>query len=160
MNHLPRKISLVGMLLGSSAFAADSKPWITVTAVDNDTQIREYESSQTTNAKSETSCTAIGITKSCTTTSTPSETKVSISRVRYVTSYVETETHRLKLSCSSGWARCSPLEVGEKFQASIDGTKVTVKMHEGGNMGKEIAIKYKLLDMRPKAGKAEADPKP
>jgi hypothetical protein len=38
---------------------------------------------------------------------------------------------------------------GDTFQAEIDGTTMWVHGRNGGNQGKEIRVKYKILDIRP-----------
>jgi predicted Rdx family selenoprotein len=38
---------------------------------------------------------------------------------------------------------------GDVFQAQIDGTTMWVQGRNGGNQGREIRVKYKILDIRP-----------
>ncbi|MGA2215263.1 MAG: hypothetical protein ABSH31_18465 [Bryobacteraceae bacterium] len=38
---------------------------------------------------------------------------------------------------------------GDTFQAEIEGTTMWVHGRNGGNQGKEIRVKYKILDIRP-----------
>lgn len=48
----------------------------------------------------------------------------------------------------AGRGNCIPLIDGDRFQAEIKGTTMWVHALKGGNQGKAIKIKYKILDIR------------
>ena len=43
---------------------------------------------------------------------------------------------------------CLPLNDGDRFEAEIKGTTMWVHALKGGNLGKAVKIKYKILDVR------------
>jgi hypothetical protein len=69
-----------------------------------------------------------------------------------VENIVESNGVRYKIVCTGSWAgtNCSPMENGEEFDADYDGkTTMWVTARKGGNLGKPVTIKYKVLDRRP-----------
>ena len=51
----------------------------------------------------------------------------------------------------SGRGRCVPLKDGDRFEAEIKDTTMWVYARKGGNQGKPVKIKYKILDIRQQA---------
>jgi hypothetical protein len=47
------------------------------------------------------------------------------------------------------WQGCNWLEDGQTFQATIKGRTMEVTAHKGGNLGKLVKMKYKLMDIQP-----------
>ena len=130
----------------------EEKPWITVVAVGGEKSFEDRSMSFVKPGTSNSNCSVLGSSVNCNTTSTPATTQTINAGTLHVISFVETETHRLKLYCSASWrfSNCNNLIVGEKFKAQIDGTKVLIQARRGGNMGKKVTLKFQLLDMRPK----------
>lgn len=56
------------------------------------------------------------------------------------------------VTCTAHWigSGCSWLTPGDTFQAEVKGTTMWITAHKGGNMGKEIHPKFRILDIRPK----------
>jgi hypothetical protein len=48
----------------------------------------------------------------------------------------------------SGRGKCVPLTDGDRFDAEIKGTTMWVHARKGGNQGKAVTIKYKIIDIR------------
>jgi len=90
-------------------------------------------------------------TANCQTTSTPSTT--SERAVVYVRQIVEADGMRYTITCTARWiwSGCTTLDDGDRFPAKIKGYSMSVTGHKGGNMGKEVRIKYRIVDMRPAA---------
>ena len=55
------------------------------------------------------------------------------------------------LRCTANWvgSNCSWLLPEEKFEAELKDTTVWITARQGGNMGKQVRIKFQLLDLRP-----------
>jgi hypothetical protein len=53
--------------------------------------------------------------------------------------------------CTAHWvaSNCLPLIDGDVFQVDVQGTTMWVFAHKGGNQGKLVKMKYKILDIRP-----------
>jgi len=68
-----------------------------------------------------------------------------------VSNIVEANDQRYLITCRASWvgSNCAPMIDGDTFQAEIDGTTMWVKARKGGNQGKEVRVKYKILDIRP-----------
>jgi hypothetical protein len=73
-----------------------------------------------------------------------------------VTEVAELDDQRYTLLCSGVPFRsvvyqyCEWLHFdGDSFKAEIKGKKMTIYAHSGGNQGKEIKLKFQILDIRP-----------
>lgn len=55
------------------------------------------------------------------------------------------------ISCRANWigSNCQPMIDGDTFSARIDGNTMWITGRKGGNQGKEVRAKYKILDIRP-----------
>jgi len=84
-------------------------------------------------------------TTNCQTTFTPPRVRQVISNV------VEANSQRYLITCRASWmgSNCTSMTDGDTFQAEIEGTTMWVHGRNGGNQGKGIRVKYKILDIRP-----------
>lgn len=64
---------------------------------------------------------------------------------------VEANGLRYVIVCRATWSgsSCGPLNDGDVFPAEIAGTTMWIEARRGGNQGKKIRIKYRILDIRP-----------
>ena len=69
----------------------------------------------------------------------------------FVTDVVEANDMRYTITCRAGWvgSHCAPLINGDSFPAEIDGNTMWLSARVGGNQGKQVRVKYKILDIRP-----------
>lgn len=143
----------------SVLWAAKDKIQLTVVAVTHDSQIVERTSTYTTPGTNNTNCsgsaTTVGNTTSgtanCQTTSNPPQTRQITARAMFVTDVVEANDMRYTITCRAGWvgSHCAPLIDGDSFPAEIDGNTMWLSARVGGNQGKQVRVKYKILDIRP-----------
>lgn len=74
--------------------------------------------------------------------------------VRSVEVYNALESNDLvyTVTCTAHWvgSKCAWLIPGDSFQAEVSGTTMWVTARKGGNMGKEMRTKFKILDIRAK----------
>ena len=172
---MARLAYVIGLLLMFSIPTFAAKKILTVKAVTHQAEVREYKTSYTLPGSpgySNTNCmgnatgnaTDFGNTTSIymngnvdchttTTAPTPPETKyIRISR-GFVTNIVEGEGFRYTIQCTANWvgSNCVPLIDGESFPAEIDGATMWLRARRGGNQGKLLKIKYKIVDIRPTA---------
>jgi hypothetical protein len=160
--------TLAGLLVSLTfAVAAKDKIFVTVRAVSHTDEFRSRTSQWTTPGSANTSCsgsangsaTTIGNTTTgtvygttnCQTTSTPAQVHQITRSIRDVSNIVVANDQRYLITCRASWvgSNCAPMIDGDEFQAEIDGTTMWVKARKGGNQGKEIRVKYKILDIRP-----------
>ena len=89
-------------------------------------------------------------TSNCQNTSTPARTRQIIRRTVDVLNVVEGDGLRYTISCTANWAgsNCQALIDGQSFPAEIDKTTMWLSGRSGGNQGKLIRVKYKILDIR------------
>src|SRR5262245_28858460 len=132
---------------------------ILVTAVTHDSNLVTSTSTYQTPGTAQTNCggtsTTTGpITNSsvnCNTTYTPPQQHdITISRLDVVDK-VKTENGQIyTISCSANWvgSNCGPLIDGDVFEAEVEKTTMWITARKGGNQGKQIRIKYKILDIR------------
>lgn len=68
-----------------------------------------------------------------------------------VKNVVEANGMRYVIVCRASWSgsSCGPLNDGDRFPAEIEGTTMWIEARKGGNQGKKMRIKYKILDIRP-----------
>lgn len=80
----------------------------------------------------------------------PTVIPVTIRRVD-VYNQIEAGGMTYTLKCSAHWvgSGCSWLLPGETFQAEVKGTTMWVSGRKGGNMGKSVRPKFRILDIRP-----------
>jgi hypothetical protein len=83
----------------------------------------------------------------CQTKVTPSQTYTSV----FITNIVEANGLRYKIACTAGWSgsNCSEMMDGDVYSAELQATTMWVKVRRGGNQGKQMRVKYKVLDIRP-----------
>jgi len=64
---------------------------------------------------------------------------------------VEADGMRYKIVCRASWigSNCAPLIEGDLFQAEIDNKTMWLAARKGGNQGKEVRMKNRVLDVRP-----------
>jgi hypothetical protein len=132
---------------------------LTVRAITHDSRVNEQTHSYTTPSTSNTNCSGTGLTTgaitnvsaNCQTTSTPSQTHQTTSRTIDVVNIVEADGQRYKIVCRANWggSNCSTMIDGDSFDAEIDQNTMWIVTRKGGNQGKEIRVKYKILDIRP-----------
>jgi hypothetical protein len=157
-----RFIVLLVLLCGVSfsCLAKDNnKKSLTVRAVAFTSQTNERTSTYTTPGTSNTNCSGTGTTignttnatANCQTTSTPAQTHQITSHTIDVMNIVEAEGMRYTIVCRASWvgSNCAPLIEGDMFQAEIENKTMWLVAHKGGNQGKEVRMKNKILDIRP-----------
>jgi hypothetical protein len=157
MRNLVR-IALLIVTLGS-CFGNDPKKLLTVRAVAFTSNTIGRSSTYMTPGTSTTNCSGsastIGNTPNgsanCQTTSNPAQVHQVSSRVIEVMNIVEADGMRYKIIYRASWvgSNCAPLIEGDMFQAEIDNHTMWISARKGGNQGKEIRVKYKILDIRP-----------
>lgn len=158
MRKLARLVLLFAVVL--SGVAKDSnKKSLTVRAVAFKSHTNEWTSTYTTPGTSNTDCSGTGTTignttnasANCQTTSTPAQTHQVTSRTIDVMNIVEADGMRYTIVCRAHWigSNCAPLIEGDLFQAEIDNKTMWLIGHKGGNQGKEIRMKNRILDIRP-----------
>jgi len=88
----------------------------------------------------------------CQTVTTPPQTIPITVRSVEVYNRVEAGNMVYTITCSARWvgSHCSWLFPGDSFQAEVNGTTMWSLGRKGGNMGKPIKAKFRLLDVRPK----------
>ena len=152
---------LIAMALCICAGAADEQKWFKITAVDSSLVDRSFQTENVTAAQSKTNCsTMFGVTN-CSTTAKPATHSTSTTERWDVTMYAETETERLKLTCTTGgFSWCKELPTGRTFEAKRDGVKLLVKFRPGGNLDKELTVKFRIVDIQPKPDKPDLSASP
>ncbi len=85
-----------------------------------------------------------------TVTTPPSVVPMTVRRVD-VYNVVQAGGMRYTIQCSAHWvgSSCAWLTPGDTFRAEVKGTTMRVNGRRGGNMGKAIRPKYRILDVRP-----------
>ena len=143
-----------------SCLAKDSnKRSLTVRAVAFKSQTRQRTYTYTTPGTSNTDCSGTGTTignttnasANCQTTSTPAQTHQVTKNIIDVLNIVEADGMRYTITCRASWigSNCAPLIEGDLFQAEIDNKTMWLVARKGGNQGKEVRMKNKILDIRP-----------
>ena len=128
---------------------------LVVRAMSHDSQINERKSVYTTPGTSTTNCTTVGdtttATTNCETTSKPAETHETIYRAIDVVNVVEADNQRYVIACRANWvgSNCATMRDGDLFGAEIKGTTMWVFELKGGNQGKAVRVKYRVMDIRP-----------
>jgi hypothetical protein len=138
---------------------AKDKTTLMVQAVSHDSQTYQRTSTYTTPGTSNTNCsgsaTTIGNTTSgtagCQTQSTPAQTHQITANIWEVTNVVQADGMRYIITCRGSWrgSNCGPMTDGDVFPAELEGTTMWIEARRGGNQGKKIRIKYRVLDIRP-----------
>ena len=167
-----KSLTTVVLLLAAAALTCNAKDKekreLTVRAVSHASQVNERTSAYTTPGTSNTNCTGgattIGNTTTgsanCQTTSTPSQTHqitsrtvdvVNVVEVRQITNDAQTTVLRYTIACRANWvgSNCAPMIDGDQFPAEVDGNTMWITGHKGGNQGKLVRTKYRILDIRP-----------
>jgi len=152
-------VYIVGVSLATHSFAAKKQHTIVrVRAVTHASQVSERTSSYTTPGRSSTSCSgtavALGSTTAananCETTSVPAQTRQITRRLVQVVNVVEAGGWFYTISCTGNWvgSNCAPMIDGDVFDAEVNGNTMWVSAHQGGNMGKLVTVKYRIMDIQ------------
>jgi hypothetical protein len=162
-----RMMNLAAILSFTLTCTAKDKSTLEVRAVSHESQVFQRTSTYTTPGTSNTTCsgsaTTIGNTTNgtadCRTQSTPAQTHQVTANIVDVTNIVEANGSRYIITCRAGWvgSHCGPMIDGDLFPAEIEGTTMWIEARKGGNQGKKIKVKYKILDIRPVANPVLVD---
>lgn len=141
----------------------NGKKTLTVVAVAFTSQVNERTSAYTTPGTSNTNCSGIGTTvgnttyasAGCQTTSRPAQTQQVTRRTVDVMNIVEADGMRYTIVCRASWgaSNCGPLMEGHSFQAQVENKTMWLVAHKGGNQGKEVRMKNRILDISPAPNK-------
>jgi hypothetical protein len=84
-----------------------------------------------------------------TVTTPPQDIPITVSSVE-VYNKVEADGMMYTITCTAHWigSKCVWLIPGDNFQAEVKGTTMWVNARQGGNMGKEVRPKFRILDAR------------
>lgn len=133
------------------------KESLTVRAVSHDSRTNEFSWTYTTPGSSSTDCSGSGTTygnttrvsTNCKTSSTPAQTHLMTRQTIDVMNLVEGNGLRYTITCRASWggSNCSPMVDGDVFPAEIDGHTMWISARRGGNQGKAIRVKYKILNI-------------
>lgn len=155
LTYLVLSLAVVASCLAS----AGEKKELTVRAVAFRSQVNERTSNYTTPGSSNTTCsgsgTSVGNTTyasgGCQTTSRPAQNHQITRRTVDVMNIVEADGMRYTIVCRASWSgsNCGPLIEGDVFQAEIDNQTMWLTARRGGNQGKRVRMKNKILDIRP-----------
>jgi hypothetical protein len=144
---------------GLACWAADKASFI-VTAVSHETAVRESTSIFRNPTLSNTSCNGTGMNTgpmstaqvNCQTVTQGGGSQAVTTRKLDVENIVDANGERFTIRCTANWigSNCLPMKDGDQFQAEYDG-KITmwITARKGGNLGKPVSAKYKVLDRRP-----------
>lgn len=150
----------IGLLVAGVAFGADAVRHVTFKAVATKVEDHTSANSFTLPGNQQTTCTGSSNTvggstvgaANCQTTGTPAQTIPYRGGYTTIFNQVEADGFTYLLGCNtSPFRACSMLIIGDSFPAEIKGTDVVVTGPRGGNMGKMVKVKFRLLDMRPTA---------
>ena len=123
-------------------------------------EIRESTSIFRKPTLSNTSCNGTGMNTgpmstaqvNCQTVTPGGESQAVTTRKLDVENIVDANGERFTIRCTANWigSNCLPMKDGDQFQAEYDGkTTMWVTARKGGNLGKPVSAKYKVLDRRP-----------
>jgi hypothetical protein len=163
-----KRLLIFGVLfLGQPAFGA--KRTLTVVAVRQWQEVREFDSSYTTpGTPASTTCggsvtdrigPSLSVRLHCTNNpETPPEVHEVKTAQGIVVNVVEGEGQRFRIRCTSNWvgSNCAPLPVGPTFDAEIDQSTMWIKAHKNGDFKKTVRVKYQILETYP----IDSDPIP
>lgn len=151
-------------LSGFGIAAKEEKQRLEIKAISYRAIPHESTTYYQTSGHSSTACYGSGtdygystaINLNCQTTTTPPETVPMTVRSIDVYNQVETGGRVYTIGCTANWigSRCSWLGPGESFEAEMSGTTMWVIGGKGGNLGKQVRVKFRVLDVR------SADPDP
>lgn len=90
----------------------------------------------------------------------PTDIPINVSWVE-VYNEVVTEGTVYTIKCTAHWigSACGPLRKGDSFLAEVEGNTMWISARRGGNMGKSVRPKFKVLDVRA-ATEASAEVRP
>src|SRR5712692_5154008 len=142
-----------------SCWAAE-KISLTVTAVSHESSVWESTAVLHHPSSSQTSCNGTGMNTGptstanvdCNTTTYGGGQQTVTTHQLHVENIIEANGERFIIQCTASWvgSNCAPMKDGDRFQAEYDGkTTMWISGRKGGNLGKRISIKYKVLDRRP-----------
>jgi hypothetical protein len=143
-------VGLLVLIAMAASLSAEVRT-LQVRAVKSAAALNERTSSYVTPGKSSTTCSNGGLTTDCETTSIPAQTHTMTTRSVDVVNVVEADDLRYTIVCRASWegSNCMQLKEGNLFDAKIDKKTMWIVAHKGGNQGKEIKIKFTILDIRP-----------
>lgn len=161
-----RTIVLLAVALASTCSAAE-RIRLLVTAISYDSARTESTMVINRPTNSNTACSGTGTNSgpystaqvNCNTRTTGGPQAFNTSRLD-VTNIVEAKGQRYTIACTGSWSgsKCSTMETGGIFEAEYDGKRTMwIIGHQGGNLGKRVKIKYRVLDMRPVVATASPD---
>jgi len=153
-----------------SALSKD-KEEITLQAVSYRVITHDFNYSYTTPGRSNTSCYGSGSTygngniygntvswnaitdvdMNCQTVSTPPQTySGTIRHFEIYNALRDSDGRTYFIGCYTHWvgSKCSWLRPGDYFGAQVQGNTLWISARKGGNRGKPIRVKYRLLDVR------------
>jgi hypothetical protein len=83
-------------------------------------------------------------------TAPPQDIPVSVRSIE-VYNALESNGTVYTVTCTAHWvgSKCAWLIPGDTFEAEVNGTTMWITGRKGGNMGKEMRTKFKILDIRP-----------
>jgi hypothetical protein len=153
------KLIALSLILFFGSVANAQKETIWVTAVTHNSNLVTATSTYQTPGQSQTNCTGTATTIGNTTNGTagcngtytaPQQHNITVSRLDVV-DRVRTQNDQIyTIVCSAHWvgSNCSPMIDGDRFLVEIDGSTMWVRGRKGGNQGKEVKVKYRILDIR------------
>jgi hypothetical protein len=115
---------------------------LTVLAISHSAQESDYIIPGQTNTNRST----YGNSVNCNTTEIPTRNGAVYRFTQVVTA--NGLTYTLSRTARWRWSSMAWLVSGETFPAEINGKKMTITAHRGGNQGKKETLKYDILDIR------------
>jgi hypothetical protein len=122
-----------------------------VTAVTHDSNLVTNTSTYQTPGRATTTCLDTYNTLNCNTIYTaPQQNDITISRLDVVDKVKADNGLIYTITCSANWvgSNCGPLIDGDRFSAEVEKTTMWISARRGGNQGKNVRIKYNILDIR------------
>ncbi|HEY6290265.1 MAG TPA: hypothetical protein VI455_01710 [Terriglobia bacterium] len=140
----------VALLVGASATAlAAERQTLTVRAWDHRTSEQDYRTRDP--GWSSTTCAAYSDGVSCNTFGYPaSESTGAVYHFAQVVLDEQTKTaYKLSRTARWVWSNMDELKDGDYYTAEISGKEMRIHLQRGGNMGKKVTVKYRIVDVRP-----------
>ena len=152
----PTQLRLIVLTVVSLTCSGATKESVVVRAVRH----REDQATTTSAGTNRTTCSPNGNDLYCVGTSTPPTTQVTAIRI---TEVVEGNGQIYTISCTK-WAfggySCGTLIDGQDFHAEIEGKAMWILGSKNGNQGKQIRVKFDILDIRPSSPPKVESPVP
>jgi hypothetical protein len=153
------KLTVLSFVLLFGSVTNAQKQTIWVTAVPHNSNLISATATYQTPGYSSANCNGTATTNgnvtygnaNCNGTYTaPQQHNITISRLDVADKVRAQNGQIYTIVCSAHWvgSNCSPLIDGDTFSAEIDGSTMWIRAHKGGNQGKAVNVKYKILDIR------------